>query len=735
MAQESNCDVTASILTADIPGQVLKKLFDRLQIHMQAGGVETICHKIQEAMTDSSPAQRINTILKALGLKGVRPAVLQFNRFDLRKLPVLVHYQDRWQFLERTGSSLDVTDHEGNTTQCREEDLAQSAVIWLNPGDTAREDELKKGGNPAGKLVMMEMFRSKRWLVDILIATLVINVLAVGTSLFAMQVYDRVVPTLAYATLWTLVAGMGIIVTIDWLLKTIRARILDSLACAVDKSVSQHVFDHLTKLQLDARPQQLGSLAAQVGGLDSVRQFFSSGIIFGLVDMPFALMFICFIAIIGGHVGWVYLGLLPVAVLLGLISQLKMRRLMKEQISRSNERQGLLVDTVRGAESIRANNAAWRFSDQWRDISATIARYNVKQKAISNLTTVTTGSLSSIAYVAAVVVGVTQIEAGVMTMGAMIACSILGSRVIAPIAQGVQYLTQWQGVAQAMAMVNRILLIDTEREVTQTLLVPDEVSDKIELDQVSFSYPDSPIQQLNIANLKICAGERVALLGPIGSGKSTLLKVMAGLYKPSRGRVRLGNADLWEIAPDIIAGQVGYLPQSIDLFKGTLRSNLALSGIASDSNLLDISRQLGIDAIAAGHPRDMELEIQEGGQGLSGGQKQLVGLGRILLASPKIWLLDEPFSSLDSEAEARVINALKTHIGSQDILVIATHNPMLAARLTGRMLLMHQGEIKTDGPADAVMAELRGIVKTKKKNMAVRPLAINQIAKGKPHVI
>jgi ATP-binding cassette subfamily C protein LapB len=507
---------------------------------------------------------------------------------------------------------------------------------------------------------------------------------------------------------------MVIMISLDWALKTLRARILDSLSCAVDKSVSQQVFDHVMRLQLGSRPRSLGTLAAQVGGLDSVKHFFSSGVVFSLVDMPFALMFIAFIALIGGPVAWVYLLLLPVAATLGWITQKRLRRLMKHQMIRSNERQGLLVDAIQGTESIRANNAGWRFSEQWKDITVSISHYNIQQKAISNFAAVTTGSLATAAYVAALVVGVGQIEAGNLTMGSLIACSILGGRVIAPVAQIVQYLAQWQNVSQALQMVNQVMVLHTERRPDQNLLMPDEAPDSVELEGVRFSYPESPVQQLNIPQLTFKSGDRVAILGPVGSGKSTLLKVLAGLYLPSEGRVRLGNADLWEIDPNIVADQVGYLPQSVHLFKGTLRSNLALSGAVNDSHLSQIIRELGIDRIAAGSPHSLNLTISEGGEGLSGGQKQLVGLGRVFLARPRIWLLDEPTASLDRESEKQVVQAILNHVNPEDILLISTHRPALATQLANRVIVIQRGEVTADGNPDRVIPQIM-------KNFSRRP--------------
>ena len=701
-----------AFLREPLPANVLKLLFGRIGVGVQAGALAHACTEAQRELIEAPPTERVGLVLRALSLEGVAATQLRWTRFDRRRLPAMVFFEGEWQLVERAqGSNLRLTDSDGATRDCSEDDLDSShMVLWLRAAEPTRDEIFSSSlkGNLAARLVLSEVFRSRRWLREVLVATTIVNVLAVSTSVFAMQVYDRVVPTLAYATLWTLATGMVLIIGLDWLLKTVRARTLDSVSCSVDKAVSQRVFDHLMGLRLDAYPRSLGSLAAQVSGLDSVRQFFTSGVIFALADMPFALMFIGFIAIVGGKIAWVYLLLLPVAVALGWITQKQSRRLMEQQMIRSNERQGLLVDAIRGVETVRANSAGWRFSQEWKEVTASINRFQIQQKAISNRATVTTGSLASVAHMSALIVGVGQIEAGNLTMGALIACSILGGRVIAPVSQAIQYMSQWQNVSQSMRLVNQLLRLETERRPEQNLLMPSEAPDRIELEGVRFSYPGSPVQQLDIPELRFQAGDRVVVLGPVGSGKSTLLKVLAGLYRPGEGRVRLGNADLWEMDPDLVADHVSYLPQSVHLFKGNLRSNLALSGAVSDSHLLEVSRELGIDRIADQNPLGMDLEISEGGEGLSGGQRQLLGLGRVFLAEPTIWLLDEPTASLDAESERQVIQALNAHLKDDDILLISTHRPALAAQLAKRVLAMRQGSIVADGPPETVIPKVMG---------------------------
>ena len=305
-------------------------------------------------------------------------------------------------------------------------------------------------------------------------------------------------------------------------------------------------------------------------------------------------------------------------------------------------------------------------------------------------------------------VGVWQIEAGLLTMGGLIACSILGGRIIAPVAQSVQYMEKWQHVSQSLNLVHQVLVLPQERRADQQLVLPDETAATMTLEGVRFAYAESPIRQLVVDELHLESGDRVLLVGPVGSGKSTLLKILAGLYRPSEGRVRLGQADLWETDPLLVSTQVGYLPQTVHLFRGTLRSNLCLTGTAGDDRLLEVSRQLGIDAIAAGNAQGMDLTISEGGDGLSGGQRQLVALARVFINQPRVWLLDEPTASLDREMEERVWQTLEAAVRPSDIVVISTHRPLTASRLVNRMLIMQQGRVVRDGRPETLLPQLVG---------------------------
>ncbi|MEP2618126.1 MAG: ATP-binding cassette domain-containing protein [Marinomonas sp.] len=686
-------------------GKALAALSDALGLGLSQTSIDAQLE--QPEYLGLSTLQTVKTLLNNFNAKGIRGGVVTWQRFDRRQLPALVSYQGEWCLATNKANSDLVLLSKGEQAlaEVDSNDLHNAPVLWLarvEVGQKEADDSKPK----ARQLILEALFKNKSWLGNVMAATVVINVIAIATSLFALQVYDRVVPTLAYSTLATLVVGMAGIVALDWTLKGIRAKVMDSLAADMDMYLSKRVFHHLLHLRLDNQPNSLGTLNAQVGGVEAVRQFFASGIIFALIDLPFAILFIGFIVLIGGAIGWVYALIFPVAILLGLITQFRLRRMIKEQILRSNERQGLLIDVIRGSETIRSNNAGWRFAKEWEQMTRSIASYQIRQRAISQLSTTTTGSLSTIAYVSAIIVGVFQIEAGNLTMGSMIACSILGSRVINPVAQGVQYLVQWQSVSQSLSMVDQLLSLDLERQPSQHLLVGEQDVSSLSVEKARFVYGNSPVKHLDIENLTFQSGDRVLLVGPIGCGKSTLLKILGGLYRPTEGRVKIGGLDLWELDPQFVTSHVSYLPQNVHLFKGTLKSNLTLSGTVNDSYMMQVASELGVDAIAQANPKGMELPLSEGGEGLSGGQRQLVALTRTIAAQPSIWLLDEPTASLDGDSEKRVWQALQQHIKPEDILIVSTHRPSLAAHMANRVLVMKDGKIIKDAPPSAVFSTL-----------------------------
>lgn len=705
-----------------IPGfnpAVIKALLNRRELKFDENELAALIQEVNSSQTHT-PLQKFDFIIQKVLRGKVSTGQTSWNQFNTKMLPALVFLDGNWCYVEESqkenGYSLLIPDPSPQEVTVKKEDMPVSVVLWLKAGknqsiqpqasDASDAPDTTK--NVAWTWLKSRLLTERGWILDVALASLMINFIAIVTSLFAMQVYDRVIPTLAYSTLYALVVGMFVISFIDWLLKLVRAKVLDELSCRVDQLMSQDIFEHVIRLQLDVMPRSLGTLTSQVNGFESARQFFSSTVIFAIVDLPFAFISLGLIGVIGGHIGWVYSGLLLISLGIAYFTQRRIQNLTKMQMTRSNERTGILVDTLKGSESIRSAGAAWRFAKEWKDITSTISTYNKKQKSITNWTTTTSATLGSLAYAVAVVVGVHQIEAGNLTMGSLVACSILGGRVLGPIGQAVYYLVQWESVSQSMKMLDQILRLKTERHPTQTVLSPDVAPDKIDVIGVSYSYADSPVKQVNVKNLTISAGERVALLGTVGSGKSTLLKIIAGLYKPTEGRVRLGEVDLWELDPAYLSKHVSYLPQAVELFKGTLRTNVVIAGEVSDTIFLDTLKIMGLDKIAAANEKGIDLVITEGGAGLSGGQRQLVGLARVVINGPTIWLLDEPTASLDVNSQKQVVEVLKSRLGPEDMLVIATHNPQIATELSTRIIVMEGGEIVHDVPTSQVELQRGG---------------------------
>ena len=652
-------------------------------------------------LSSLSPSERLKLIGERLDLRNVTIGQTSVDRAPEHAFPGLAFMDLRWVIVMpgdeggfrarcyETGSEFDIPVEKHPVT----------VLMWLK-FDTKKEFAEQTVANTAigVKTIIAEMLKKNpKWIANVCVATLLVNVFAVITSLFAMQVYDRVVPTLAMSTLYSLVTGVFIIYALDFTLKNARSRILDHNASAIDKHLAFYVFDHLLNAEIDKLPRQLGTLTAQLTSVDSVRQFFTSSIVFTLIDLPFAIFFLGVIYLIGGPIAAVYMGFLVFSLAIGFIAQRASAKANKEMMSRSNEKMGILVDTIKGTETIRSTAAGGKFARDWQDVCVDVSRSSLVQKKINTFATTFSASLGQASYAIAIVIGVSLIGEGDITMGAMIACSILGGRVLGPVGQAVGYLIQYEGVRQSITLVDEFLKVPKVRESRSNLIFPPAKPRAVSLEGIEFAYQGAKINQVEIEHLQLMAGDRIALLGGIGSGKSTLLKIMAGLIKPTSGRV-----DLWELDPFFVAKNVSYLPQSPDLFKGTLKENISLGSAGLDSRIADVANLLQLEPIYAHNDKGIDMEIAEGGTGLSGGQRQMVGFARVFINAPTVWLLDEPTASLDSNTQATVVSAIQSRVKSKDILVFATHNLKFARDMSTRIIVMDKGKIQRDVPTETV---------------------------------
>ena len=581
-----------------------------------------------------------------------------------------------------------------------EEDVDQGQVIQL----LVHQDQSMQAE--------LASFSAKDWFVyaarkrrgvffEAIFATFVLSVFGLISALYTMQVYDRVVPTKGFSTLWVLTIGVMMAIFFELVMKLVRSHLVDKASKAIDLELSGVFFSKALSIRSDCRPQTVGTFASQIRHFESVRNFMTSSTLFVLADAPFALLFIVVIYFIAGPVAFVPLMMIPVGLIIGLAMKGPIERYTAESMEESNKKNGLLIEAIDGVESVKAASAEWKLEDRWRKLTQTVTATDLKSKLLTTFSTSSTQSIQQLSYVGIIATGAYSIVNGDLTMGGLIACSIISGRALTPLAQMPNMIVQWKHAKIALDVLDGIMAMPSERE-HQRLVVPDSCKGEIKLKQVAFAYEENA-PQVAIEKLAFKAGDRVAVLGAVGSGKSTLIKILSGLYQPQQGGVFLDDMDMSLVASEFVREQIGYLPQEVRLFNGTLRDNLVLGLPAlSDSQILKAAALTGLDQAIQNHPSGLEINISEGGKGLSGGQRQLVGLTRLLLARPKVLLLDEPTASMDTRLEEFVMQHLFEQLPDDSVIVLATHKAGVLKHVN-RIVVMDSGKVTLDGPKQEVL--------------------------------
>ncbi len=539
------------------------------------------------------------------------------------------------------------------------------------------------------------------------VASAVIGFLALATSLFSMQVYDRVIPTRSEYTLVVLSIGVLLSIMIELAMKYARSHIMDCVIVGLDNRLSREIFNRLLQLRVDQIPTSVGSLAGQMRGYEQVRGFYTASTLFTLIDMPLAVVFLVLIMIIASP--WV--AAVPfvfgaIALLIGISIRKKIMQHAKEGAVLSNLKTGLLVEAVEGIETIKAGSGGWKFLSRWIGVNGKTIQSDLKMRSSTESVNYLSATIQQMSYAGLVVVGSIVVMQGHMTMGALIASSILSGRILAPIMAIPGLLVQHAHAQAALDGLEKLYTLKIDHHGIDRPLVPAQINGHYDLNDIRFAYGDNP-PALVVSKLEIQPKERIAVLGPIGSGKSTLLRLLSGLYQPQEGRALLDNLDLAHISRQVLNQHIGYLQQDHRLFQGTLRENL-LIGLPDpgDDVLLDAMRRTGMDKFVASHPKGLDRPIMEGGKGLSGGQKQLVAFTRLILCSPNIMLLDEPTATMDDEQERRCLRVLAEEAQSGKSMVIVTHKSSVMPLIT-RIIVVAGSGIVLDGPRDVVLQQLQ----------------------------
>lgn len=556
------------------------------------------------------------------------------------------------------------------------------------------------------------IWRFRRYYVQVVLATVLINLLSLVGSLYVMNVYDRVVPNKAYETLWALSIGVVLANLFEFVARMVRSRLTDIAGKKADLIISTALFRRMMAMELADKPASAGSYANNLRDFESVREFMTSASLLALVDLPFLLLFIAIIYVIAGPLAWVPLVSVPLVVGAGLLAQAPLARYAQESMKEGSQRQGLAVEAIEGIETIKANNAANWAQQRWDHFTAVTAAAGMKLRDVSNLVMGFAQWVQQLNTVGLVVWGTYLVHsdnvAQRITMGALIASVILSGRALSPLSSVAALLVRFQQARVALRGLDAMVQRRTERDVERSYVSLSRIPGQIEFRQVEFRYGQgAPV--LKDINLVIQPGEKVAILGRIGSGKSTLLRLAAGLYAPVQGHVLLDDVDMRQIDPADLRSQVSLLGQSPRLFFGTLRDNLQLGRMdrfSADDELIAALRRFGLDRVVQQHPMGLDLPIGEDGHGLSGGQKQIVSLVRLTLRDPKVVLLDEPTSGLDEMTEVAALRTL-AEWGHERTLVVVTHRPSVLP-FVQRVIVVDQGRIVMDGPRDQVLQRLRG---------------------------
>ncbi len=570
----------------------------------------------------------------------------------------------------------------------------------------ARADGIRGGG-----WMWRTVWRYRAYYRDAVLASVLINLLSIATALFSMHVFDRVIPHQAYATLWTLAAGVGIAMLFEVVARHLRGSLLDLAGKKADVALSSALFSHALGLRLDRKPDSSGTLAHQLREFESVRDFGTSASLAVVADVPFIALFIALIFVIGGDLGLIPLAAVPLSIALAAVMQWPLRRLMASSHREAARMQGLMVESIDGLETLRATGATGAMQRRFEDFSASTSLIAVRTRQLTNLITHGVQFVQQAQMVGILLAGTYLIHDGRLTPGALMAAVMLGNRAVAPLGNFSALAARYQGARAAMATLNRLMALPTEREPGREYIAQPKLAGGIRLAGASLRYASRAARgtapALAATELVIRPGERVAIIGKIGSGKSTLLRLMSGLYPASDGQVQLDGLDLRQIDPADRRAHIGFVGQEARLFHGSLRENVMLDRPeVSWEGYLDALRLTGLDQITAGHPMGHELPIGEGGAGLSGGQRQLVALARTLVTRPKILLLDEPTSAMDLQTEDQFIHRLQAIIGRRT-LVVVTHRPSVL-KLLDRVIVVDQGRIVADGPRAEVLAWLGG---------------------------
>lgn len=652
-----------------------------------------------------------DVIASALNAAGLTTRILQVKSLEPGLWPALAEMTSGQVLLVlgQQGQTLTVYD-----TTCRD-NRAEVSLAEFRPvfaGTVLRADvgvaeltrrHADKGGDR--HWFWGQMLRFRRHIAEIALGSFVANLLAVAVALFSLQVYDRVIPHQSVATLWVLAIGAGLAMLLEAFLRIARARLMDGAGRRIEMSVQDLLMDRLLGMRAGIKGQTPSGIYSAVRDFASIREFFTASTIGTLTDLPFIVLFLALVASIGGNVVWVLVVGAILMVLPAFFMQKKLIRLTQATQGASSKSSRLLHEVIYEADTIKAHRGEDRFRRVWSELSSLSSAATSEQRKLASTLTYWSQGVQQATYVAAVVTGTFMVFTGAFTVGTIIAVGILTSRTLGPLTQLAGTMARWSQVKTALEALDKVALAPQDEDEGRTYLRRDRLRGAFELREMVYRYDEDGARTLDITALGIEPGQHMAILGANGSGKSTFLKLLSGIYHPTQGRVLIDGVDMEQVMPRDLRRQIGYLSQEVRLFAGSLRDNLNLTLLERDDDRLLASLDFaGLGHFVRGHPKGLDLEIRDGGEGLSVGQRQSIGWSRLWLQDPSVCLLDEPTAALDQTLETALVARLTEWLKGRTA-IIATHR-MAILQLTERVMVLQNGRMAVDGPRDQVLAHL-----------------------------
>lgn len=536
-------------------------------------------------------------------------------------------------------------------------------------------------------------------------ATVALNLLALALPLFTMNVYDRVLPNAVETTLWALASGVVLATLFDFLIKTLRAEFVDVASRRADVILSNLIFGRLLGARAPDRPVSAGVRANALREFETLREFFNSATLTAFGDVPFLFLFLAMIFMVAGPLGWIALLTVPVVLGIGWVTQKRLTRLTEEAFRESAQKNAIVVETIVGLDSVKAAGAESWAAGKWEAAVSDQIRSSHAIRHISNLGIHTIFAIQTLTQIAMVVAGFYLVAAGQLTMGGLIAATMLAGRALQPLGQVAMLITRLHQTRLAFRALSEIVDLEQERPEGARLLAKADLSGAISVEGVGFTYDKDAPPCLSDVTFSIAPGEHVGIIGAIGSGKTTLLKLMHAVHVPHKGRVAVDGVPVHQIDPALLRANIGLALQGADLFHGTIRTNIALADPgAPDEDVIASAKAAGALEWILRLPKGFETPVRERGAGLSGGQRQSVALARALFRSPRIVLLDEPTSDMDLMTEQHVVGSLKAALKDRTIVAVS-HRPAVLA-LVDRLIVLEGGRKILDGKKDEVLREL-----------------------------